>query len=159
LVSQLSEDLLLCSSYLPLGVPNGLLLHAIKQFSGAVAREEEDLCKGSLARTIFHFVFVFIYFIFACIILSKIQKNSFLYSCLYLHAFSFARMSNPEVKVRTFKQQGGESLKDAWYRISNAYHSILSRWATKLVHQHNFFYRLLFSTYLFPINKYIINIY
>jgi hypothetical protein len=26
LVSQLREDLLLCSSYLPLGVPNGLLL-------------------------------------------------------------------------------------------------------------------------------------
>jgi hypothetical protein len=29
LVSQLREDLLLCSSYLPLGVPNRLLLHAI----------------------------------------------------------------------------------------------------------------------------------
>jgi hypothetical protein len=29
LVSQLREDLLLCSSYLPLGVPNGLYLHAI----------------------------------------------------------------------------------------------------------------------------------
>jgi hypothetical protein len=31
-------------------------------------------------------------------------------------------MSNTEVEVRTFKQQGGESLKDAWYRISNAHH-------------------------------------
>jgi hypothetical protein len=29
-------------------------------------------------------------------------------------------MSNPKVEVHTFKQQGGESLKDAWYRISNA---------------------------------------
>jgi hypothetical protein len=29
-------------------------------------------------------------------------------------------MSNPEVEVLTFKQQGGESLKDA--RISNAHH-------------------------------------
>jgi hypothetical protein len=28
-------------------------------------------------------------------------------------------MRNPEVEVRTFKQQGGESLKDAWYRTSN----------------------------------------
>jgi hypothetical protein len=55
--------------------------------------------------------------------LSKIQKNQFLYSCyFYLSAFSFARMSNPKVEVRTFKQQGGESLKDAWYRISNAHH-------------------------------------
>jgi uncharacterized membrane protein len=49
----------------------------------------------------------------------KYKKNSFLYSCFYLLAFSLVRMSNPKVEVRTFKQQGGESLKDAWYRISN----------------------------------------
>jgi hypothetical protein len=30
-------------------------------------------------------------------------------------------MSIPEVEVRSFKQQGGESLKDSWYRISNAF--------------------------------------
>jgi hypothetical protein len=75
LVSQLREDLLLCSSYLPLGVPNGLYLQAINEFSGAVAGEEEDFCKGSLARTIFYFVFVLFYFIFTCIVLSKIQKK------------------------------------------------------------------------------------
>jgi hypothetical protein len=46
-----------------------------KKFSGAVAGEEEDFCKGSLARTIFYFVFVLLYFIFACIVLSKIQKK------------------------------------------------------------------------------------
>jgi hypothetical protein len=59
LVSQLREDLLLCSSYLPLGVPNGLYLQAIKQFFGAVVGEEEDFCKGSLARTLFYFVYCF----------------------------------------------------------------------------------------------------
>jgi hypothetical protein len=75
LVSQLREDLLPFSSYLPLGVPNGLYLQAIKQFSSAVAGEEEDFYKGSLARTIFYFVLVLLYFIFACIILSNIQKN------------------------------------------------------------------------------------
>jgi hypothetical protein len=75
LVSQLREDLLLCSSYLPLGVPNGLYLQAIKQFSGVIAGEKEDFCKGSLVRTIFTLFFVLIYFIFACIVLSKIQKN------------------------------------------------------------------------------------
>jgi hypothetical protein len=75
LVSQLREDLLLCSSYLPIGVPNVLYLQAINGFSGAIAREEEDFCKGSLARTIFYFFFVLLYHIFACIILSKIQKN------------------------------------------------------------------------------------
>jgi hypothetical protein len=76
LVSQLRENLLLCSSYLPLGVPNGLLLTSHQAtFSAAVAGEKEDFCKGSLSRTIFYFVFVLLYFIFACIFLSKIQKN------------------------------------------------------------------------------------
>jgi hypothetical protein len=118
LVSQLRENLLLCSSYLPLGVSNWSVIYintapstsiflaplpGIKEeeaptsttcqhFSGAVAREEEDYCKGSLACTIFYFVLVLLYFIFACIFLSKIQKISFLYSCFYLLAFSYARM-------------------------------------------------------------------
>jgi hypothetical protein len=65
----------MCSSYLPLGVPNELFLQAINEFSGVVAGEEEVFCKGSLARTIFYFVFVLLYFIFSCIVLSKIQKN------------------------------------------------------------------------------------
>jgi hypothetical protein len=86
LVSQLREDLVLCSSYLPLGVPNELFLQAINEFSGAVAGEKEDFCKGSLARTIFYFVFVLLYFIFACIVLSKIQKKlvSFIVATLLL---------------------------------------------------------------------------
>jgi hypothetical protein len=74
LVSQLREDLLLCSSYLPLGVPNELFLQVINEFSGTVAGEEEDFCKGSLSRTIFYFVFVLLYFIFCLHFLSKIQK-------------------------------------------------------------------------------------
>jgi hypothetical protein len=44
-------------------------------FSGAIAREKEDFYKGSLARSIFYFVIVLLYFIFACIVLSKTQKN------------------------------------------------------------------------------------
>jgi hypothetical protein len=75
LVSQLREDLLLCSSYLPLGVPNELFLQAINEFSSAVAGEEEDFGKGSLSRTIFYFIFVLLHFISACIVLSKIQKK------------------------------------------------------------------------------------
>jgi hypothetical protein len=113
--------LLLCSSYLPLGVPNGLYLQAIKQFSGSVAGEKEDFCKGSLARTIFYFVFSFALFYFCLhLFIKNTQKISFLCSCFYLLTFSLVRMSNPEVEVCTFKQQEGESLKDAWYRISNA---------------------------------------
>jgi hypothetical protein len=72
----LREDLLLCSSYLPLGVPNRAVIYTpSSNFSGAVTGEKEDFCKGSLSLPIFYFVFVLLYFIFACIFLSKIQKN------------------------------------------------------------------------------------
>jgi hypothetical protein len=72
----LREDLLLCSSYLPLGVPNWTVNYtSSSNFSGAVAGEKEDFCKGSLSLPIFYFVIVLLYFIFACIFLSKIQKN------------------------------------------------------------------------------------
>jgi hypothetical protein len=63
----------------------------------------------------------------------KHKKNSFLYSFFYLLAFSFVRMSNPEVEVRTFKQRGGESLKDAWYRISNSHHRCTKKHSTMIL--------------------------
>jgi hypothetical protein len=50
-------------------------LGAINKFSGTVAREKEDFCKGSLSRPIFYFVIILLYFIFACIILSKKYKK------------------------------------------------------------------------------------
>jgi hypothetical protein len=73
------RNLLLYSSHLPLGVPNGLVIQsAIKQFSGAVAgKEVEDLCKGSFSHThpLLCFI-VLLYFIFTCIILyQKPKKN------------------------------------------------------------------------------------
>jgi hypothetical protein len=46
-----------------------------QNFSGAIAGEKEDFCKGSLSLPIFYFVIVLLYFIFVCIFLSKIQKN------------------------------------------------------------------------------------
>jgi hypothetical protein len=42
-------------------------------------------------------------------------------------------MSNPGVEVRTFKQQGGESLKDAWYQISNAHHRCTKKHSTMIL--------------------------
>jgi hypothetical protein len=42
-------------------------------------------------------------------------------------------MSNPEVEVRTFKQQGGESLKEAWYRSSNAHHRCTKKHSTMIL--------------------------
>ena len=42
-------------------------------------------------------------------------------------------MSNPEVEVRSFKQQGGESFKDAWYRISDAHHRCTKKHSTTIL--------------------------
>jgi hypothetical protein len=81
--------LLLYSSYLPLGVPNGLVIQlgissfsgAIYQqssfFSGTVAREEvEDFCEGSFCTHILYFIlsFALLYFLLASF-LSKTQKK------------------------------------------------------------------------------------
>jgi hypothetical protein len=64
----------------------------------------------------------------------KHKKNSFLlvdiFTCLL---FSLAKMSNPKVAVHTFKQQGGESLKDAWSRISNAHHRCTKKHSTMIL--------------------------
>jgi hypothetical protein len=47
-------------------------------------------------------------------------------------------MSNPEVKVHTFKQQGGESLKDVWYRISNSHHRCTKKHSTMILLKKNY---------------------
>jgi hypothetical protein len=44
---------------------------ASRIFSGAVAGEKEDFCKGSFARTSFTLFIILLYFIFTCIVLSK----------------------------------------------------------------------------------------
>jgi hypothetical protein len=71
-------NLPLCSSYLSLGVPNWAASTANKHFSGAVAEEKEDFCKGSLSLPIFYFVIVFLTFFTLFLFASfyqKIQKN------------------------------------------------------------------------------------
>jgi DNA-directed RNA polymerase subunit H (RpoH/RPB5) len=42
-------------------------------------------------------------------------------------------MSTPEVEVCTFKQQGRENLKDAWYRISNSHHRCTKKHSTMIL--------------------------
>jgi hypothetical protein len=81
-----------------------------QQVSGAVAEEKEDFCKGNLSRTIFYFVFVSFYFIFACIFLSKIQKNSFYFKLLFVSSVVAVTMS-PEEMIFIFKQKSEESFK------------------------------------------------
>jgi hypothetical protein len=42
-------------------------------------------------------------------------------------------MSNPEVEVHSFKQQGVESLKDAWYHINNPHRRCTKKHSTMIL--------------------------
>jgi hypothetical protein len=74
-----------------LGFPTGCLLRIIKHFSGAVAGEKEDFCKGSLSLPISYFVIVLLTFFTLFLFASCYQKykkiSSFIviiFACLYL---------------------------------------------------------------------------
>jgi hypothetical protein len=93
--------LLLYSSHLPLGVPNGLVIYHASgnNFSGAIAREEvEDFCEGSFSHThpLLCYLFCFTLFILSASFYQKPKKIRILDSCFYLSAFSCAKMANPE---------------------------------------------------------------
>jgi hypothetical protein len=94
--------------------------------------------KKTSARGVLHthpllcFSFALIYFCLHLFIKNSKKLVSFIFY-FYLSAFSLVRMSNPEVEVRTFKQQGGESLKDAWYSISNAHHRCTKKHSTMIL--------------------------
>jgi hypothetical protein len=110
---------------------------AIKPFSSAVAGEEkEDLCKGSFsdAHPLLCFI-VLLYFIY--FYLHRFIKNTkklvyFIVAFIFL-LLVFAKMSNPEVEVRSFKQQGGKRLKDAWYHINNVHHRCTTKHSTTIL--------------------------
>jgi hypothetical protein len=71
------------------------------------------------ARGVSHFQsFTLLFFCFTLFLLASFyQKSKKISSLIFVTftclLFSLARMSNPKIEVRTFKQQGGESLKDA----------------------------------------------
>jgi hypothetical protein len=74
-----------------LGVPNWSVIYIINtapssKFSGAVAGEREDFCKGSLARTIFYIVFSFalLYFCLHHFIKNTKKIVSFIVAFIYL---------------------------------------------------------------------------
>src|SRR3954451_20593643 len=114
LVLLLRENLLLCSSRLPLGVPNsatqilarlsGAIAH-IKTFSGAVAGEKDHFCKGSLSLSIFLLCYFFCFLIFVCCILSKIQKKiSILFIVVIFTAYFILVIMTSGEMIFTFKE-------------------------------------------------------
>jgi hypothetical protein len=83
-----------------LGFPTGWLAPPIKPFSGAVAKEKEDFCKGSLSLPILYFVIVLLIFFTLFLLASFCQKykkfSSFIVVIFSLSAFSLARKGTPE---------------------------------------------------------------
>jgi hypothetical protein len=75
LVSQLREDLLLCSSYLSLGVSNGVLLTRHQAIFLALLPERKKTAARGVSHAQSFTLFFLLYFIFVCIFLSKIQKK------------------------------------------------------------------------------------
>jgi hypothetical protein len=99
-----------------------------------LGRKKKTSARGVLhAHPLLYFKFCFTLVLLASFY-QKHKKISFLlvviFTCL---CFNLAKMSNLEVEVCTFKQQGGESLKDAWYRISNAHHRSTKRHSTMIL--------------------------
>jgi hypothetical protein len=70
-----------------LGFPTRLLAPPSSTFSGAVAGEKEDFCKGSLSLPIFYFVIVFLTLFLLASFYQKYKKiSSFIvviFACLF----------------------------------------------------------------------------
>jgi hypothetical protein len=72
--------LLLCSSYLPIGVPNWTVIYINTMPQQATifwrrCRGKRRLLQGEFRTHILYFVLVLLYFIFACIIFIKNTKK------------------------------------------------------------------------------------
>jgi hypothetical protein len=79
-----------------LGFPTGCTYKPSSSFLAPLPGREKTSARGVSHAQPFTLFIVFLYFIFACIFYQKHKKISFLYSCFYLLAFSFARMGTPE---------------------------------------------------------------
>ena len=115
-----------------LGSPNERVFHVIKLFFWRRCRGDISLLQGEFhASNLFTlFLSCLVYFILSCLlsIIKNTQKISYLHSVYFQFCFLLVIMSGsahhvlvPEVEIRSFKQQSGESWKDAWYRISDTH--------------------------------------
>src|SRR4051794_15332319 len=120
----------MCSSHLPLGVPNSATqilarlssaVAHIKNFSGAVAGEKDQFCKGSLSLSIFYFVIVIVFLFLFVAFYKKSKKNSLLFIVVIFTAYFIPIIMTPEEMIFTFKQGSEESFKEAWSRINEPY--------------------------------------
>jgi hypothetical protein len=110
-----------------------IYLHQAFFLAPLPGRKKISAREVSHAQSFTLLLFCFTLFLLASVY-KKTKKISYfivvIFTCLLV---SLAKMINPEVEVHTFKQQGGESLKDAWYRISNAHHRCTKKHSTMML--------------------------
>ena len=114
--------MLLCSSYLPLGSPSA---QATRLFLAPLPGRKRISARGVSHLQSLYFVFVLLSLFYFVLFASLYQKHKKIVPTIvviFLSYFNLVKMSIPEVEVRSFRQQGGESLKDDWYRINDAHH-------------------------------------
>jgi hypothetical protein len=101
----LREDLMLCSSYLPLGVPNWVDIYTpSSNFSGAVAGEKDDSSARGVSRfqSFTLLLFCFILFLLASFY-QKYKKFSsfivFIFTCLLLVLLDWVLLRTPSCVI------------------------------------------------------------
>jgi hypothetical protein len=79
-------NLLLCSSYLPLGVPNWVLHHTIKHFFWPCCRGERSPLQGEsiMLNLLFYFLFALFYFYLHLFIKNTKKFSFFIVACTCL---------------------------------------------------------------------------
>ena len=138
----LRENLLPCSSYLPLGVPNGSLLGQHQaDFLAPLPGRRSTSTRGVSHSQSFYFVIVLLILFLFTFLYRKYKKISYsFYSSCFIYllcsvkntkklvvafisvmSMSSSFTMSPEEMVFTFKQGGEESFKEAWFRINNSY--------------------------------------
>jgi hypothetical protein len=109
-------NLLLCSSYLPLGVPNWVPTTHHQAFFWRCCQGERRFLRGeSLTLNLLLFFFCFTLFLLASFY-QKHKKISYYFKLLFMSRLVVVTMS-PEEMIFTFKQKSEESFIEALSRI------------------------------------------
>jgi hypothetical protein len=118
--------LLLYSSYLPLGVPNGLVIYqASSTFSGAVAgEEEEDFCEGSFSHAhpllcyLFCFALLYLFYLHRFIKNPKKLESLVVVICLLLVIMLFPKYVLGDLSVGSGPIIGKDNIEEFFNHIS-----------------------------------------
>jgi hypothetical protein len=100
----LREDLLLCSSYLPLRVPNWAVIYTpSSNFFGTVAGEKEDFLQGESLASNLLLCYCFASFYFCLHLFIKNTKNSsfivVIFACLLLVFLEWVLLRTPSCVI------------------------------------------------------------